>query len=575
MFRTWSCAATALLSMAIGASNLSAVAKDGNDAAAALAAIDGQQQMLELRVRVVDPDGNPVPKAKVIPWALRSSQGHGWWRDDPKDGANVGPKEVFTDDDGRATVLYPRFRDVKERVQTIGVSLQVDHEGFAYAGDLHLEVPLEKDPPHEIKLEAGSPLTIRPQFEGDAKSDGELFALWSDGRSWRPGSEPKKLPDGGLEIPAMPPGKNSLMLIKLDDQRATHFSKIIDFELTAGEPKQIDVQLRPSMRVTGALSEAVPRPVKNGRVKIATLPPSTDHSDRVLWMSWAAVQPDGTFTIDAWPKGEPMQLIALCDGYIAASGKAPEVVASPPDAENDFFNRPQVFDELDVPIEVDMTPMQVCMARTVDEDGSSVAGVKVLSWPNVGWWNYGSQVYCDSLVHGERLLRDRDYFKAHEEAFPPPFQSETNSKGEARLELPLGKKSLTVHSEVYELPVFLGRRSMEVELTADKPAEVTLRLQPRGTDRLGEWDKLAGVVFGCSTREGRRICALPGVQAKMEEFTRRFREAKDQQDPQLLSEAYTAVAEAFAGVGDLQQAALWRGKAEEQAKKAQLSIERP
>src|SRR4051812_33607276 len=38
------------------------------------------QQVLKLPVRVVDPQGKPVAKAKVIPWALRSSQGHGWWQ---------------------------------------------------------------------------------------------------------------------------------------------------------------------------------------------------------------------------------------------------------------------------------------------------------------------------------------------------------------------------------------------------------------------------------------------------------------------------------------------------------------
>ncbi len=160
---------------------------------------------------------------------------------------------------------------------------------------------------------------------------------------------------------------------------------------------------------------------------------------------------------------------------------------------------------------------------------------------------------------------------AADDAFPSPFQAETNAQGEATLELPVGGESLTVVSDVYELPVFLGRRDVEVKLTADKPAEVTLRLQPRGTEKLGEWDKLAGVVFGCSTREGRRICALPGVQAKMEEFTRRFREAKNQRDPQLLSEAYQAVAEAFTGIGDLEQAAIWREKAADQSKKAQAA----
>ncbi len=101
----------------------------------------------------------------------------------------------------------------------------------------------------------------------------------------------------------------------------------------------------------------------------------------------------------------------------------------------------------------------------------------------------------------------------------------------------------------------------------ERPLNVTLNLQPRGTEKLGDWDKLAGVVFGCSTREGRRICALPEVRKKMDEFESRFRDGKSQHDPQLLSEAYTMVADAFVGVGDQDEAAKWRAKAAEEAGK--------
>ena len=64
------------------------------------------------------------------------------------------------------------------------------------------------------------------------------------------------------------------------------------------------------------------------------------------------------------------------------------------------------------------------------------------------------------------------------------------------------------------------------------------------------------------------MCATPGVQEKMDEFSKRFREGKNQHDPQLLSEAYSVVADAFAGVGDQEEANKWRQKAAEQAAKA-------
>src|SRR5688572_13399747 len=41
---------------------------------------EGARRVLELPIRVIDKSGNPVPEAKVTPWALRSSQGHGLWR---------------------------------------------------------------------------------------------------------------------------------------------------------------------------------------------------------------------------------------------------------------------------------------------------------------------------------------------------------------------------------------------------------------------------------------------------------------------------------------------------------------
>ena len=107
-----------------------------------------------------------------------------------------------------------------------------------------------------------------------------------------------------------------------------------------------------------------------------------------------------------------------------------------------------------------------------------------------------------------------------------------------------------------------------LELKKGEPAELTLRLQPVGTERLGDWDKLAGVVFGCSTREGRRICALPGIREKMDEFAQRFREAKSRSDPALLAEAYAVVADAFEGVGDADEASKWRERAAAQARLA-------
>ena len=206
----------------------------------------GAQQMVELPVRVVDADGKPVAKAKVTPWALRSSQGHGLWSQDDKD-ADAGPQDALTDAAGTATVLYPYYRDRRERIRTLSVSLYVDHPDFAFTNNLHIDVPLETNGPHEIQLAAGVPVEVRPLLDHELVSLDNLFALWSDGRSWQPGSAPQKSADGTLRIAAMPPGENSVLLVKLDGERATHFSKITDFKLALGEPKRIDLTLQPGV----------------------------------------------------------------------------------------------------------------------------------------------------------------------------------------------------------------------------------------------------------------------------------------------------------------------------------------
>jgi hypothetical protein len=531
------------------------------------AALAGRQQMLPLPVRVVDAAGRPVPKAKVTPWALRSSQGHGWWLPDDER-AGAGPKDVVTDNDGMATILYPRYRDVKEQIRTTAVSLCVDHPSFAYVEDIHIDVLLETKGPYEVKLEAGVALEVRPLIDGKAVDLANVYAIWSDGRSWKPEVSLQRMADGVLRIPAMRPGKNSVLLVKLDGEWATHFSEIFDVELKAGESKRIDLPMHPSIRIKGALSDNVPRPVRQGRIKLETLRPNYTDRERITWFTWVPVQPDGTFVVDGWPAGEKLQLIALCDGYIAESGKAPDEVKQPPDPAKDSFHRPQVFAaESDKPIEVAMVPLGRCAITAVDEDGKAIVGVEVDAWPNVGWWNDGSQIYCTPLVRSERMLRVRDYRKSGDDSVPRPFEGRTDGKGMLTLELPAGREDLGVSSEVYELPAFLGQRETRVELTAGKTTDAVLRLQPRGTEKLGEWDKLAGVVFGCSTREGRRMCATPGVQKKIDEFIKRFREGKNQRDPKLLSEAYTAVADAFTSVGDREEAEKWRQKAAEQTAK--------
>ena len=451
----------------------------------------------ELKVRVVDPDGHPVAQAKVSPWGLRCSLGHDHWAKDTW-ACDLSPTATWTDATGIATVAYPYYCVRAEQIRTTEVSLKVDHPDFAYTSDVFVAVPPATQEPHEIKLPPGVPLEVRPMLDGKVASHDNLFIICSEHRSYERDFKPRISAEGTLGIPAARPGANSVLLVTLDGDRATHFSRITDFDLVIGEPKQLEVELRPGVCVRGTLSENVPRPVRNGRVNAHSLQPADNGSfyQRVLWVTWVPIEPDGTFVIDTWPADEPIQLIALCEGFIAANGTAPEEVRDPPvPPKVDPFGRPQVFrSSTDGRIELAMTPLVRCNVTAVDPDDKPVAGVEVGASPSVGWWNDGAQPYCHPLVRGERMVRVRDFNDGLDNVFPNPWSASTDEHGKATLELPSGRQFLQIVSDAYELPILRAAPGsgmsdahvVDVWLHSGKPTGATLDLQPRGTEKLGD-----------------------------------------------------------------------------------------
>ncbi len=189
----------------------------------------------------------------------------------------------MTDDDGKATVRYPKYRALNERINTIEVTLRVDHPDFAYVDAEFIEVPLETKGPYEVKLKPAVRRDGAAKVDGKPASLDNLFVIWSDGRSWLRGSEPEKTADGKLKFPGIGPGKNSVLLAKLDGDRITHFSKITDFELKAASRKSLRWRLEPSLQIHGKVSDNVPRPIRQGFIKTWTLelPVADDEPRRV------------------------------------------------------------------------------------------------------------------------------------------------------------------------------------------------------------------------------------------------------------------------------------------------------
>lgn len=526
--------------------------------------IVGGQLPQTLPVKVVDSNGNPIKGVEVSPWALRSSQGHGRWANNGNDPSELNPAAVTTNSDGIAKVIYPFFRDVQEQTRTTSVSLFLKHPEYSIEDSVHLDVPIASDTPEIIQMKLSASIRFLPTIDGNPVRPSEIQVMRSDISSFTDGYA-RHIEDEHVIVRRLAPEQCDFMLVRLVDEQPTHFSEIFTVDLQSGANDPQVVELAPSTSLSGRISDQVPRPIREGRVLAMTVPPQSNRN-RLTWSTWGPIRTDGTFEIPHWPKGETMQLIGLTNGHrirslmVDAQGRKLPNQAAPAEGSPVVIDPPFTH-----PIELDTEQLHRCEIRLVDLDGRPVAGAKVAAYPNVYWKNWGSQLYGLPLMQsteffGNAKLMEEINEQLENPAFPNRFMGPVNEEGEVELRLPSGEWDLYVESKTHALPVILGRRNHKISVGKSQPNSTSIRLIPIGTDLLGDYDKLAGVVFGCSTREGQRICALPGVREKMIQFVERIQNAKDPNDPSILAEAFAFVAEAFENANDPAEAAKWREK---------------
>lgn len=557
---------------------------------AVLAKLNGGQLAKTFPVHVTDRDGNSISDATVTPWALRSSQGHGRWSD-KDERAEMLPEPATTGDDGIATIRYPFYRDVTERTRTFSVSVTLKHPEFTIKDSVHIDVPLQDDQPHKIEMSQAASITLIPQSDSPDFHIDQIHLVSSDPSNYPAHSLHRE--SGEIFVKSLYPAPFRGMLVRLVDEQAVEFSDPIELTLQPGLNDALTVAMHPAVSVLGRLGDEVPRPVVAGRVCAITLP-RKDPLPNFDWTQWASVDENGVFLLTGIPRSETLQVIALCEHFIARNGTGPharpalaapdplgglramfefaEELAKPADKP---FTRPHVFGpDAEQPITIEMGPLVRCEISVVDPNGKPLPNIFVGGFPNVRWWDWGSQIYGGQLMRSTEWLtgttNDEPWDSDTVRGYDMPFYDHSNENGVATVFLPPGKQTLFAQAkdQAHQLPIFMGQRYRKVDIAPEESQTLTLQLEPTGTETLGEYDKLAGVVFGCSTREGKQICALPEVRQKMDEFARRLREAVDPRDPAVLAEAFAVVAEAFERAGDKIEAEKWRDKAN--AEKAKL-----
>jgi beta-lactamase regulating signal transducer with metallopeptidase domain len=434
---------------------------------------------LEKVVLVIDTLGKPVVGATVVPWAIRFNRGHHSWTTNGN-GASE-PPVLTTGADGKVTIRFPRYVNRSSHELSEQLTCRVNHPDFAETS--YNDVPVtgaELPKIGTIVLKPGATVEVTA-FSGDRPLlMDRVFALWSS-RSYEGSKQVKVKADQRLQLPRLPAGEEMMRLAYIPDKGSALFSDVKLQQLSDGNHYELRFEMKPAATVEGKIDASVPRPIKNGRIVAGIIEQSKDH-DSLYWQTWALIREDGSFTLDALPRGN-LQVIAICDGFMAESGNIPDFISEEERASaHSGRNTPQVFPlvEGENQITVKMTPTAECMIHVRGPDGLPVEGAFCQCSPNVKWWNGGSQIYCAPLVSTLDYLTDPKGVRERGKK-DRLFSAETNAAGIAVIKnVPTTEQGFLVTHDQLQMPTNDSNRpEVDVKLVAGRQTEVTVNLQPK------------------------------------------------------------------------------------------------
>jgi len=471
-------------------------------------------ELLPILIQVMTSDDEPIEGAAVRPYGLRTRAERGsHWRWDSK---THGPSEtLLTDAEGKVEIHYPKY--VRERLETGEISLQVDHEEFT---SVTQDSAIDKLP-IVVRMIRGRRYSLQAIDASTGRViDKNVFCeLSGDGGT----NEWKLLDDGMLRSRAVRLARNFLHVIVLPDDSPALFSAPFylgnqpEFNLDYRLPN-ISVEL--GRQIHGLLDDTVPRPVKNGHVvlkAVNTMAPRGDRDSRLAWNDWAPIDAEGNVHFDSVPRDSIVMAVAVCDGFLSSAAIPEELEAAGIEGEDaeEFASSSQILPMV-IRLKEDLhdwtLPMlstASCRITVLAPDGSPLPDATVSAWPNQFFPGIGSNVIGDgsSSAKGHKLSAEqRKRMWASESLdemkqlgvrkdFRAAYLQTTDENGIAVLHtLPGGqssgiKEKIFVEHRDYEMPTSPDhplRRYAQVELFAEETAEITIRLQPIGTETIGK-----------------------------------------------------------------------------------------
>ncbi|TVP98663.1 MAG: hypothetical protein EA381_11785, partial [Planctomycetaceae bacterium] len=440
---------------------------------------------LEKLVRVVDDKGDPIAGATVTPWGMSARRASMSWTDGYR---AVDPTSFTADENGIARVEFPQYAIARERIAPESLTCRVEHPEYASAQmESVLVTASTLSETTTIQLHRGAQVVIASTIDGRQVTGGSLFVDWG-ARAFNIRLMATITEDGIARLPRLLAGVHLVRVIHEGEDGTRHYSDVERLELVEGQELELSVALETGVEIRGRLSDAVPRPVKNGRV-IAMVSKSAEGVASLEWFAHASVDAGGNFTLEPMPRGV-LQVIAICDGFMAKSGSPPSEATEQERLNWESLTRPQFFSVGDTPpdVTIEMTPTATARILVTGPNDEPIPQAQVAISPNILWWRDGAQLYGFPTISSWDLLKNpRDMYLQWNAS---PYSTTTDADGVAVIaNVPPGQQMLAIQHDEFQLPTLepngIGRYE-RVELIANEDNHFAFGLEPRGDEFLGD-----------------------------------------------------------------------------------------
>jgi hypothetical protein len=389
------------------------------------------------RILVVGPDDKPIANASFKPWGLNSNY---FWPT-----KQMGPATAHrTNADGIAEVDYPET--IGGTVQCTSIDGVVAHPDYIRA---IARVTVSESKDFEVKLKQGVSFKLKAVDE-DGKPLSKPFSVVMSGDT--PPENWNDLGNGTIESKAIPNGDHQAMIVMPGTDGKTCFSEPLFIRVGEKDREKgvllEDVEVYVGTRLTGKISDNVPRPIRDGQVMALQAPmpiedPQNLGIETLRWGEWVPIREDGSFEFISLPRSGKIQMIAKCDGFV---GKA--------DDRGFTIGESFEIEEVETRVTLEMTPTIDVEIVVTDKAGLPISGADVGFNPNQRWAGWGSQILGERWKSMADVVARLDPTKSVPESEMTfrDFSSETDAEGIARIRnLPQDERNFYVGKKEYEV----------------------------------------------------------------------------------------------------------------------------